>query len=195
MSHARIEEVSDSDPEEMDVDDFDPGDAIIAPANIPKPSTSSRQPMPTEEMLRPSPQPSAQDAAQREASKHFQCLYPIYFDASRSKAEGRRVGKELAVQNPLAREIVDAVAGLGLRCAFEPDKTHPKDWANPGRVRVLLKENGKAVDARTVKNKSHLYVLVAKYLLQHPTNKDTPMRLRIHGETLLRLRSAPSFRH
>ena len=46
----------------------------------------------------------------------------------------------MAVANPLAREIVDAVAGLGVKVAFEPGKTHPKDWANPGRVKVFLKE-------------------------------------------------------
>jgi len=33
---------------------------------------------------------------------------------------------------------------LGLKTVFEPAKTHPKDWSNPGRVRVLVKEGGKA---------------------------------------------------
>ena len=55
------------------------------------------------------------------------------------------------MQNPLAREIVDAVQLLGLKTVFEPGKMHPKDWANPGRVRVLVKEDGKARNAR-VKN-------------------------------------------
>ena len=58
---------------------------------------------------------------------------------------------EQAVKNPLAREIVDAVQLLGLKTVFEPGKTHPKDWANPGRVRVLVKEGGRARNAR-VKN-------------------------------------------
>lgn len=60
----------------------------------------------------------------------------------------------MAVPNPLAREIVDAVAGLGLggQVVFEPGKCHPKDWANPGRVRVLLKEDGKVVGGGRVKN-------------------------------------------
>lgn len=46
--------------------------------------------------------------------------------------------------NPLAREIVDAVQLLGLKVVFEPGKIHPRDWSNPGRVRVLLREAGKA---------------------------------------------------
>lgn len=88
---------------------------------------------------------------QQEKSKSYQCIYPIYFDASRSREEGRRVKKEDAVKNPLAREIVDALqqiaqqVGVQLQIVFEPSKCHPKDWANPGRVRVLIKKEGEVV--------------------------------------------------
>jgi len=50
------------------------------------------------------------------------------------------VGKELAVANPLASEIATAVASLGLQTMLDAWKRHPKDWANPGRVKVCLKE-------------------------------------------------------
>lgn len=133
--HARIEEVSDSDPEEMDISDFAPppssSRAIIDPANIP--ATSQQR-----EMLQP--QARQRDAeAEREATKSWHTLYPVYFDGSRSRAEGRRVGKGLAVVNPLARELADAVASLGVKVTFDPGKTHPKDWGNPGRVKCNLK--------------------------------------------------------
>lgn len=49
------------------------------------------------------------------------------------------VGKELAVENPHAREIANACSRLGLETVFEPSKSHPKDWANPGRVKIKLK--------------------------------------------------------
>jgi signal recognition particle subunit SRP19 len=52
------------------------------------------------------------------------------------------VGKELAVENPMAREIVNACARLRLETLFEPSKIHPKDWANPGRVKIKLKGGG-----------------------------------------------------
>jgi signal recognition particle subunit SRP19 len=98
--------------------------------------------------MRPAPAPEPR----REIPKHFQCLYPVYFDKSRSRAEGRKVGTELAIENPLARDIVDAVQMLGLNVGFEPEKLHPKDWANPGRVRVMLKdENGNLVNPK-IKN-------------------------------------------
>lgn len=148
--HPQIEEVSDSDPEEIapgfDSDDDLPSNAIISPANIPTKATPAPQPQQMPMPTMPAPEP------QREIPKHFQCLYPVYFDKTRTRAEGRKVGAELAVENPLARDIVDAVQMLGLNAGLEPEKLHPKDWANPGRVRVQLKnENGQLVNSK-IKN-------------------------------------------
>jgi signal recognition particle subunit SRP19 len=150
--YARVEEV-DSDPDEVAPSDFDVGDAIIAPADIP-----SRAPAnPTPNMANMANMANAANEAQmaepqREIPKHFQCLYPVYFDKTRSRAEGRKVGAQLAVENPLAREIADAAQMLGLQVGLEPEKLHPKDWANPGRVRVLLKnEDGKSMNPK-IKN-------------------------------------------
>ena len=93
------------------------------------------------------------------------------------------MSKELAVPNPLATEIVNACAQLRLSVVLEAGKLHPKDWANPGRVKVNLKEfirlhgeNGK------VKNKHHLYILVAQHLKRHPTTDDSPaLRVVVRG--------------
>lgn len=144
--HAQVEEVSDSDPEEIA-----PSDSEDTPANLASESILSGAGMP--QPAGPSPMPAqAAPEPRREIPRHFQCLYPVYFDKTRSRAEGRKVGTELAVENPLAREIVDAVQLLGLHVGLEPEKLHPKDWANPGRVRVLLKnESGKLVNPR-IKN-------------------------------------------
>ncbi|KAJ5641840.1 Signal recognition particle SEC65 subunit [Penicillium lividum] len=170
--HARIEEVSDSDPEEVAPSEPLPRNSVIAPVSA---SVPPANPFPMPQMPEPQPQP------QREIPRHYQCLYPVYFDKSRSRAEGRKVGSELAVENPLARDIVDAVQMLGLKAGLEPEKLHPKDWANPGRVRVLLKdENGRLTNSQ-IKNKHHLFILVAQYLKAHPTNEQSPYRLRIRG--------------
>lgn len=96
---------------------------------------------------------------QQEKCKAYQCIYPIYFDASRSREEGRRVKKEDAVRNPLARDIIDALqhisgqVGVALQIVFEPSKCHPKDWANPGRAKVLVKKDGKPVTAKIANSK------------------------------------------
>jgi signal recognition particle subunit SRP19 len=173
MANPRIEEVEDDndiadDPAEMDLDAFDfarPQHGSLQPSMDPsssqmRPEDISAMLQPNSQSQRPSqPQMSDKDRdrlarEQKERSKNYQCIYPVYFDATRSRDEGRRVKKEDAVQNPLAREIVDALQhvgkqlNVGLQIVFEPSKCHPKDWANPGRVKVLVKEGGKPVTAK-----------------------------------------------
>ncbi|KAI0601680.1 signal recognition particle, SRP19 subunit [Biscogniauxia sp. FL1348] len=94
-------------------------------------------------------------------------LYPVYFDARRTRSGGRRVSSTLAVPNPLARTIASACAALRLSPVLEAHRTHPRDWANPGRVRVRVRSSP------AIKNKHHLYVLVARYLQEHPTTEDS----------------------
>lgn len=112
-----------------------------------------------------------------EEVKGFQIIYPCYFDKNRSHKEGRRVPLELAVENPLAKGVADAVRGLRLLCIFEGEKTHPQDFGNPGRVRVLLKEKGELVSSAMAfkGGKKQLLNKIGEYLLQHPT---TPESLR-----------------
>ncbi|KAK6346392.1 signal recognition particle subunit [Orbilia blumenaviensis] len=194
----RIEEVADEDDIDIDNMDFDPADydpraPIIRPADIP--STTSFADAPGRSLPRQPPPPGPPELGLSSGFnqtkyinqsdmegkfRKYQSVYPIYFDVSKSKAEGRRVGKKNAVPNPLARDIVGALNSQGFQTIFEPTKSHPKDWANPGRVRVLLKEDGEPVH-RTVKTKRQMFDLVAKYLQDHPTTPEAPLLLRFHG--------------
>lgn len=187
MAHPRIEEVEDeveedvSDPEEMDLEEFDfarPQGSLQSQAPM-DPASTQISPAELQRILGggagdagTNPAQMQQSAAanekerqriqreQMEKTKGFQCIYPIYFDAKRTREQGRRVGKEDAVENPLARTIVDALQHIGqtqgvmLQAAFEPMKTHPKDWANPGRVRVAIKQDGKPMNAKVKSSKS-----------------------------------------
>lgn len=176
MSHARIEEVEDSDlsdPSEGDIDDFVDSDILRAVA--PKQPAAAAAPQQQQQQA-PSPSslfpgttaPPPGSGIQQSDVAGYQCLYPIYFDASRTRAEGRRVPAHLAVKNPLAREIATACAALRVSPVFEAMKTHPQDWANPGRVRVNIKDPSNPY-LKNVKNKHHLYILVAEHLRQNPT--------------------------
>ena len=154
-NHPRIEELpdssSDSNPSEQDPSDIFPISARQpAPSQPSAPSILNPRDLPQQL----NPQFQAPSAADTERHKSFACIYPVYFDASRTKAEGRRVGIEKAVKNPLARVFVDACQQLGLETVFEPGKMHPKDWANPGRVRVELK--GGRGGAGRVKNSTSI---------------------------------------
>ena len=180
--HARIEELSDSDsdPPEADLDDLQPTDIIRPATQAPPRSAVPPSHTPSDPLLEPQFAPRAPQSTSTltPAQKRYHCLYPLYFDASRSRAEGRRVGKDIAVPNPLARTIVDACASLSYDVVFEPGKMHPKDWANVGRVRVGGLGRGRNSIAH---NKHHLYILVAKYLKEHPTTESSPMSLKIAG--------------
>lgn len=137
MSHPRVEELDDSDPDEMDISE-------IASSMSGTPHMQAAATTPNASLMHPASVPArslpSKGGYDKEKIQSWQCLYPLYFDAGRTRSEGRRVGKEMAVQNPLARDIVEGVAKLGLQVAFEPGKCHPKDWANPGRVKVHIKD-------------------------------------------------------
>lgn len=68
-------------------------------------------------------------------------LYPRYFDARLSRAEGRRVPKKFAVRNPDASWVASAAKKAG----FDPDKqdsaAHPAVPYDPSG-RVLVEPQG-----------------------------------------------------
>ncbi|KAG6067472.1 hypothetical protein E4U32_003718 [Claviceps aff. humidiphila group G2b] len=187
MSRAIVEECSDSDPDmvipdpdEDDIDDFLDSDII---RRVPPTTSTGSSNLPQQQQQLPLRPPPTQLAPDRSAFNSYQCLYPIYFDSLRTRTQGRRVPSSLASPSPLAREIATACSQLRLPTVLEPDKTHPKDWANPGRVKVCLKAPPPAGPQHGIRNKHHLYILVAKHLLENPTTEDSPgLRARLGGQ-------------
>ncbi|KIW86818.1 uncharacterized protein Z519_12604 [Cladophialophora bantiana CBS 173.52] len=193
MSHARVEELSDSDPDIDDPSDFLPhsDEHIIRPAAASHSSQTHTSPSSSSGMnptpFRPPPASTPQIRQQtREEIKRFQTLYPVYFDSTRSKKQGRRVSSQLAIPNPLAWQVLCAVRfAVGenvFRMAFEPEKTHPKDWANPGRVKLLLKDPDTHAPLNSqIRSKAQLYTIIGKWLKENPTTKEAPLELRLQG--------------
>lgn len=70
------------------------------------------------------------------------CLYPSYINAKKTTAEGRRIAKEKAVDNPTSQEIHDILKNSGLNVKLEK-KMYPREWIRDwnfqGRVRVQLR--------------------------------------------------------
>lgn len=77
-----------------------------------------------------------------------------------SVKDGRRVPRSKSLWWPQAAHIARACASLGIPSVLEPEKTHPADWENPGRVKVQLSRDGVPVNPR-VQNRTQLYLLVA----------------------------------
>ncbi len=67
-------------------------------------------------------------------------IWPAYFDSTKTRTDGRRVQKSLAVPSPKISEIKDAADKLGLECELVQDAGYPKiHWMKTGMI--LVKKN------------------------------------------------------
>lgn len=199
-----LEEINDDDIDNMDFDpaDFDPQNIIGSsqydskkgPARLVSSSSGASRPPAQQpkdvlsmmsQMQEPREPPTSanthfiKNEEEMEEFKTWNLLYPCYFDIDKTHAEGRRVSKSLAVKNPQAFTISEGLRSLGIPGLFEATKSHPRDWANTGRVRYLLK-NDELTELRSsegfgaIRNKRHLFLLLSQYLKEHPTTPNSP---------------------
>ena len=68
-------------------------------------------------------------------------IWPIYFDANKTRRNGRRVAKNLAVQSPKIDEVKQAVDRLGLKNEIRLEAHFPRiPWVKTGMLLVEKKE-------------------------------------------------------
>jgi signal recognition particle subunit SRP19 len=63
-------------------------------------------------------------------------IWPAYLDAAKTRAEGRRVPRDQAVEDPTVDEIAEAVQQVGYDAVIERDMTYPREYEPRGRVLV-----------------------------------------------------------
>jgi len=64
-------------------------------------------------------------------------LWPVYFDLTKTRAEGRRVPKSLSTPSPKLEEVRKAVEKTGLRPEVVSDAGHPgAPWKKDGLIAV-----------------------------------------------------------
>jgi signal recognition particle subunit SRP19 len=69
-------------------------------------------------------------------------IWPIYFDKSISKLEGRKVAKKYAIEKPSSESIIKAAKSLGLNPILEKSSAYPsRHWKKEGRVLVEKKDS------------------------------------------------------
>ena len=69
-------------------------------------------------------------------------VWPIYFDKSLSRINGRKVSKKHAIEKPNIEAIAKAAKSLGLNPVLEKDCAHPsRRWKKEGRVLVDKKDS------------------------------------------------------
>ncbi len=92
----------------------------------------------------------------------FHVYWPQYFDIKRSRSDGRRLSKKLAIDKVSADIIAKAARQLGYKAELESNYKYPRSWYDdPGRV--LIDTKGK--------KKSKVLLEVAKELKKLKTNK------------------------
>jgi signal recognition particle subunit SRP19 len=111
-----------------------------------------------------------------EGAKNWPAIYPIYLNKFRTRQQGRRIGKEEAVENPTFYEIKEILEHEGFR-VFVENKVHPREpdrffplgpppMGNPHRGRVkyqFKKEDGTLCNPK-FENKLKLYSHVAEMI-------------------------------
>jgi signal recognition particle subunit SRP19 len=69
-------------------------------------------------------------------------IWPAYLDSSKSRSEGRRIPRDVAVDSPSAAEVANAAKQVGYEPEYEPQKQYPRTWwENRGRVRIETDED------------------------------------------------------
>ena len=83
-------------------------------------------------------------------------IWPAYFDSTKTRNDGRRVPKNLAVPSPKINEVKEAAEKLGLTHELVADVGYSKTpWLKTGMI--LVKRKG---------SKGQMVLLVAKQLLK-----------------------------
>ncbi len=82
-------------------------------------------------------------------------IWPAFLDANLTRGEGRRVSRDVAVEDPTVDEIATAVQQVGYDAVIERDKSYPREYETRGQV--LVKDAGDAT-------KSDLLEAVAAYV-------------------------------
>ncbi|MCL1978074.1 MAG: signal recognition particle protein Srp19 [Candidatus Bathyarchaeota archaeon] len=103
-------------------------------------------------------------------------IWPVYFDVAKSKSEGRRVPKNMAVISPKILEIKEAADNLGLQNDINPTAGYPKTpWSKMGMLTVEKNEPKEQIilklAAQLAKIKIQQQAEQQKQLHHHPYKK------------------------
>lgn len=94
-------------------------------------------------------------------------VYPNYINSLKTVAEGRRIPKGKACENPTVHEMEDCVKYFKLPVEIE-NKAYSRDWMIRGRLRVeLFKEDGTPVNPE-VPTRRELLLRIAELVPRHP---------------------------
>lgn len=89
-------------------------------------------------------------------------LWPAYFDATKTRGEGRKIPKNLAVPSPKIAELKEAAEKLGLEHELVFDVCYPKTpWLKTGMLLVVKKESKTQILKKVAKQLHKIRSVVA----------------------------------
>jgi len=69
-------------------------------------------------------------------------LWPVYFDSTKTRSEGRKVPKRLAVPAPKLSDLQRAAEKLKLKFEVVPDAAYPRSpWRKTGYISILKNDS------------------------------------------------------
>jgi|TARA_B110000285_G_C14915332_1_gene509940 signal recognition particle subunit SRP19 len=96
-------------------------------------------------------------------SKKWRCVYATYFDKSLTIKEGRRLPKEMCLDNPNINIISFAMEKLKLKYHIDPIAKHPRDFFGMGRLKVKMLDNdGNPLNSEIGTSKRKLFAKIAE---------------------------------
>jgi len=79
-------------------------------------------------------------------------IWPAYFDSTKTRSDGRRIPKNLAVPSPKILEVKEAAEKLGLHYELVLDAGYPKTpWLKTGMLLMTKKETKKQIIKKIAK--------------------------------------------
>jgi signal recognition particle subunit SRP19 len=73
--------------------------------------------------------------------KDMLVVWPIYFDSTKSRSEGRMVSIQEGVKEPTLDDIIAAALKSGFKPEIEREKRYPKTW-HDSAGRILIPKKG-----------------------------------------------------
>jgi len=79
-------------------------------------------------------------------------VWPANLDSSKSRCEGRKIPKGIALQAPRLEEIREAAARLSLEVEVVPAKSRPRTWWEKAGYVILPRKQAKVAVVRALAN-------------------------------------------
>jgi signal recognition particle subunit SRP19 len=103
--------------------------------------------------------------------RRWYMVYPIYINAGKTVAEGRKVPKSMAVRYPSLADLYEALHMLRLPVTVEKDKRYSRDALTQiGRVRVQLRNDSGQPLHPSIPNKEKLLRVLCEEINKLPSH-------------------------